>query len=139
MFHGERWTHQNADTPDADQTAAANRWGLKMMPGRGNRGLGRDVMHFGDNSGYQAINLAYLWGAGRIILLGFDMQRTGGRAHFFGDHPGALNSGTQYTDFAPHFWQLADDLRAEGVEVINCTRETALACFTRARIDDIKW
>ena len=136
-FGGERWTHQNADTPDGDQIAAAKRWKLNMMPGRSNPGLGRDVMHFGDNSGYQAINLAYLWGAGRIILLGYDMQRTGGRAHFFGDHPGKLNSGTDYTGFAPNFRQLAADLRAEGVEVINCTRETALNCFPRAALADV--
>lgn len=103
--------------------------------GRHGEGLGRKVMHFGDNGGYQAINLAYLWGARRILLLGYDMQLTGGMRHWFGDHPPPLNSGSDYSNWIRKFRRLAADLEAEGVQVINCSRETALDCWPRMEIE----
>jgi len=42
----------------------------------------------GNNSGYQAINLAVHLGAKTIVLLGYDMKRSeDGNHHWFGDHP----------------------------------------------------
>jgi hypothetical protein len=73
--------------------------------------------------------LAYLLGAGTIILLGYDMGATG-NTHFFGSHPPSMSNGS-YSSFVPRFDQLAKDLHAEGVEVINCTTETALTQFKR--------
>lgn len=132
-FAGRRWTHDKM-VPDPEQHAVAKRFGIEMQRGVDAPGLGRTMIHFGSNGGYQAINLAYLLGAGRIILLGYDMQRTGGKAHWFGDHPGVLNSGSAYTDWIGNFRRLAKDLATEGVEVINCSRETALDCFPRMTI-----
>jgi hypothetical protein len=136
-FRGRRWTHLQLEARDADQDAAARKHGLELAYGRHGDGLGDPHMHFGDNSGYQAINLAYLWGAGRIILLGYDMQHTGGKSHFFGDHPKDLQVGSDYVDWCHKFAKLAADLAARGVEVINCSRATALDCFPRATIDEV--
>jgi len=136
-FRGKRWTHQNLDCADKEQTDAAAKFGIELVVGKAGNGLGDPVMHFGDNSGYQAINLAYLWGANRIILLGYDMQRTGGKSHFFGDHPPGLNVGSDYSDWCRKFDKLADDLKAKGVEVINCSRDTALQCFPRMPLADV--
>lgn len=94
------------------------------------------MIHWGGNSGYQCINLAYLWGARRIVLLGFDMQRTDGKAHWFGDHPQGLHNNSPYDKWLRNFDRLAADLKAEGVEVINATRKTALRCFPFASIDE---
>lgn len=105
------------------------------MEGCGAPGLGRDHIRHGSNSGYQAINLAYLLGAGRIILLGYDMGATG-NTHFFGAHPKPMTSGN-YTTFVERFTPLAEDLKREGVEVLNCTPQTALTQFTRASLDDV--
>lgn len=91
----------------------------------------RGVLHHGGNGGYQAIGLAQQFGASRIILLGFDMQHTDGRAHWHADHPRPLRNAPSVAAWAPAFIQLAHDLAAEGVEVINCTRQTALTCFPR--------
>lgn len=82
----------------------------------------------GKNSGYQAINLSVHLGARRILLLGYDMQRTGGRGHWFGEHP---QIGCSPTVFRAHFQTLLKPLRALGVTVVNCSRETALTCFPR--------
>lgn len=102
-------------------------------------GLGRDKLHFGNNSGYQAINLAYLLGATTIILLGFDMKRKAGKTHFFGDHPYHRNDQGP-TDpimqrWCGNFVQLAQDLRDEGVDVYNASRETALTAFERRELE----
>lgn len=119
-------------------TEAARRFGLNLVKGRGGEGLGRDLIHLGGNSGYQVINLAYLWGARRIVLLGYDMQPTGGRSHWHGDHPWkAAGVKPPTRSWLPRFSKLAADLAAEGVEVINATRETALRCFPRADLEDV--
>ena len=118
-----------------EEKAAAEARGLTAYKGTDLKGLGRSLIHYNSNSGAQAINLAYLKGATRIILLGYNMQNTGGKSHWFGDHPKELTNG-QYHTYVERFTRLAADLAAEGVEVINCSRETALHQFKRATIDD---
>lgn len=133
-FAGERWTQRQLGDKDPREAAVAKLHGLRVIDGEDKPGLGRERLHYGGNSGYQAINLAYLWGARQILLLGFDMHKAE-KAHFFGDHPGRLNAGTNYAQFLPYFEPLARDLAAEGVRVINCTRTTALQCFERAPLE----
>jgi hypothetical protein len=129
-FHGERWTQvHNTATQEF-----AEAFGLRYKTGKGGSGLGRNCIHHGGNSGYQAINLAYLLGAGTIILLGYDMGATG-NTHFFGSHPPSMSNGS-YKSFVPRFDQLSKDLHAEGVEVINCTPTTALTQFRRCSLPD---
>lgn len=101
-------------------------------------GLCRKPMrvHTGNNSGYQALNLAYHLGAKRIILLGYDMQ---GKTHWHGHHPQGLNnSHAHYEDWRKRMQPLAKDLEEEGVEVINATRNTALECFTRLNLEQLR-
>ena len=119
-FRGERWTR------DQD---AATKYGLCWIKSRGLPGLSRDpsVIHEGSNSGYQAIGLAYHFGARRILLAGYDMQhRPGDPPHWFGRHPAGFTNSDGVAQWAPRFNRLADDLAAEGIELINCTTETAL-------------
>lgn len=99
--------------------------------------LDPDVVHYGDNSGFQAMSVAFHLGARRMILLGYDLQRTGGKAHWFGDHPKGLNNLGNLNNWAKHHDALAADLAREGVEVINCTRETALTQYPRKRLEEV--
>lgn len=110
--------------------------GIEAVQGRDSPGLGRDMLHFNSNSGAQAINYAYLLGAKRIILLGYDMQHTGGKAHFFGSHPPQL-AFANHAVYVQTFTQLAKDLEAEGAEVINCSRDTALTQFPRDTLENV--
>jgi hypothetical protein len=89
----------------------------------------------GGNSGYQAINLAVHLGAARIVLLGYDLQRTGGREHWHPDHPTKTRS--PYTQFVKRFSSLVAPLAELGIEVVNCTRQTALACFPRRALEEV--
>jgi hypothetical protein len=92
----------------------------------------KDVIHEGSNSGYQAINLAYHLGAKRIILLGYDMQTTNGENHWFGLHPDKIVSN--YNNFVDKYNQMAPHAKEIGLEIINCTRQTALKCFPRQEL-----
>jgi hypothetical protein len=81
----------------------------------------------GFNSGYQAINLAVHLGAARVLLLGFDLSADGRRTHWFGDHPDLTPS--PYLEMRDAFATLIEPLAACGVEVVNCSRRTALTAF----------
>ena len=118
-FRGECWTC------DHD---AARKYGICWIKSKGLRGLSRDpaVIHQGGNGGYQAIGLAYHFGATRILLAGDDMQHTGGRAHNHEDYPAGFSNANGVKQWAPAFNALDADLIAAGVELINCTTETAL-------------
>ena len=125
FIRGELWT-----TDEKARDGLGICWlGIKHRPG-----LSRDplYLHSGGNSGYQAINLAFHWGARRILLVGFDMRRTDGRSHWHGDHPRPLSNPQTPETWVRNFTPLADDLVPEGVEVINCTPGSALGQFPRA-------
>lgn len=109
------------------------------MKGQNGKGLNLNVgqVNTGQNSGYQAINLAYHFGASKIILLGYDMKKQGDKAHFFGDHPKGLTNAEGVEKWKAHFPALAKDLNREGVEVLNCTIDTALSCFNKAYLRNV--
>lgn len=95
------------------------------------------TIHSGGHSGYQAMNLAYLMGAKRILLLGYDCQRTEGKDHWFGSHIGGLTTAMDVKDWAKAYDSTVDQLRLNGVDVINCSRDSAITCFPRAPIEAV--
>jgi hypothetical protein len=112
-------------------TKAAAQWpGVIVLKNTGTNGLEHSSqgLRNGRNSGYQAINLAVHLGAQRIVLLGYDMQKgPKGEQHWHADHPNKL--GPDYRKWRDMFLSLLDPLTKAGVEVINCTRATALDVF----------
>lgn len=113
--------------------------GLVYLDNAGERGLTTDASALctGHNSGHAAVNLAVHLGAARIVLLGYDMYRTGGRAHFFGEHPQKLQQADAFEMFRKLFATLVDPLRALNIEIVNCSRQTALRCVPKARLEDL--
>lgn len=79
-----------------------------------------------NNSGVGAISLAVYAGAARVILLGYDCQRTGGKAHWHGDHPRGLGNAGSIAQWQPSFAAIRERMDKLGVQYVNCTRETAL-------------
>jgi hypothetical protein len=129
-FKGQKWTQDSA---------AAKLFQLHRIKGFHKAGLGTgDSIHFGNNSGYQAINLAILCGSRRILLLGFDMQKDPetGKRHWFGDHEGKLKRNMGFDLWLKSFDTMVDDVKKLGVQVINCSRKTALTCFPRMAIQE---
>jgi len=118
---------------------AAQRYGLKHITVRSSNAgaelkgvsLNPAHVHSGGNSGFQAFNLAVLFGAKRILLLGYDMQGS----HFFGEHPGAMRKTQDYRNWIKRFATVPAML--PDVEVVNCTRNTALKCFPQATLEAV--
>lgn len=126
-FAGEKWTWSEM---------AAVRYELRRVRRAEGDGLCRRRLevHSGGNSGYQAVNLAYHFGARRIVLLGFDMHRQAG-GHWHGEHDGMLSAPAgHFPVWRRAFERLAFDLSQEGVRVFNATEGTALRCFPRVTL-----
>lgn len=133
-FAGEKWSsHAPAHN---EKLAIAKRYGLRLVAGRDGEGFSLDpsAIHYGSNSGFQAINLALLMGARRILLVGFDMHSRAGR-HFFGDHPAPLSNWMQFETLVPTFRRAAA-LLPSGIQIINCTPGSALDCFPMMDLEE---
>lgn len=135
-FQGERWSSHGSPSPTRhnDKTEVAERYGVRLVWGRDQAGFSTDpeAIHYGSNSGFQAVNLALLMGARRVVLVGFDMHG----AHFFGAHPKPLRNTTSYGGFIRAFERAADRL-PEGVQILNATPGSALRCFPMVSLDDV--
>lgn len=111
--------------------AAAEAFGLECIPCKRLPGFGAECLHSGGNSGFQAINLAILMGAEKIVLTGFDYGSTD-KKHFFGDHPGSLNRPHAYAAWLVY---LRDACKRSPVPIINASRETAIDFLPRMTMD----
>lgn len=106
--------------------------------GSAREGLGTHEIHTGSNSGHAAVNLAYLWGARRIILLGYDMKAgRNGEKHFHPDHPRTCIQQQLFAQWIKRFESTAKDLERLGVAVWNCTPGSALPWFQRNEIGQL--
>jgi len=108
--------------------ARAPRLGLSSDPRR---------LSHGSSSGYSAINLAYLFGATRIVLLGFDLKFDGDRTH---THEGyGVRQATLQHQLSVHagaFPFLVEPLGFRGVQVLNASPDSALECWPKIPRDE---
>lgn len=138
-FQGMKFaTSPHVKWPGVQILRNTGRDGLELKP---------NGLRHGCNSGYRAVNLAVHFGAKRIVLLGYDMQRIefnpdGTRRpsqeikeHWHGDHP--VPSRSEYKVFRSAFETIVEPLRELGIEVVNCTRSTALECFPKADLHTV--
>ena len=88
----------------------------------------------GSNSGYQAVNIATLAGARRVVLVGYDGQPFGGRHHFFGDHPD--KSHPPYEVIRARFRELIEPTRAIGCEIVNASPGSKIDCFRMVPLEE---
>ena len=125
-FEGEKWSAHDDGTNA--KLAEAEKYGLNLVAGQDKPGFSLDpeIIHYGSNSGFQALNFAILWGATEIALVGFDMRRVEGKAHFFGEHPEPLRNGAKYERFVEYFTRAKVP---EGVRILNATPGSALQCY----------
>lgn len=95
------------------------------------------VLGAGGNSGFQALNLTVQTGAARIALVGFDMHLAGG-VHWHGRHSGGLNNPIPSTvaGWRAGLDAAAPKLAALGVEVVNCSDQSALQAYRRQSLEE---
>lgn len=86
----------------------------------------------GRNSGHQAMNVAIRAGAKRILLLGFDAQGK----HFHGGH-GVPISDAFFRSMIQSFSFAEHALKDMGVEVLNCSPESAIESFPKVEIETV--
>ncbi len=141
-FKGIKVTLRNPSMPEE----------IKKLDHRGGTGLclEPDGLMTGSNSGYQCMNLAYHLGGNRQLLLGYDMKIINGKSHWHGGHkkdPKHTYTGKadlivlahktlEYT-MLPKFLTIVKPLKEAGIEVINCTPDSALDCFPKANLYDV--
>jgi len=128
-FKGELWTSSRR---------AREIHPVKFIASEDNPGLnttGR--INLGGNSGYQSINLAYVFGAKRILMLGFDCKPDAtGKAHWFGQHGKGLSQKQNFSKWKERYPKLAKDLDKHNIETYNLTRDTALSCFKQMSLEE---
>lgn len=123
-FAGERWTQCRQTAQKYDLSHIAGEPGAGFSTRRG-------LIFFNWNSGAQAMQLAWQLGAGRLILIGFDLGPIKGKVHWFGDHPRGLINDSPWQMFEGAFEIMATDCRKLGIEVINTSMASRLRCFPR--------
>jgi len=114
----------------------AKELGIRWVQGSSGKGmcLYKDKIHFGSNSGYQLMNLAWHYGIRQFFLLGYNMDVPAGKQqHFFGRHPKGLNQGNNYRGFARQYDTIQKDIKNL---VINCTEPTMLRCFRQMPLEE---
>lgn len=139
----KKWWNKHYDfTPDChkfslEQTQFPD---VKALQNDGIYGLSHEWprIRTGQNGGYQAINLAYLFGYKTLILLGYDMQETNGQVHWHELHAGLNNPGRHnFIMWRNNFNLLAQELESVSIEILNATRQTALECFQCVTLEDV--
>lgn len=113
--------------------------GIRLFRHDGLTGLceAPDGLRVGHNSGYQAINLAFHLGAKFILLLGLDMKNSaGGAQHWFKRKRPAPDIRQYQEIMLPLFETLVEPLARHGVEVVNCSPDSAITCFRRLPIEE---
>jgi hypothetical protein len=143
-YPAEKWTVNRE---------AAERYGLFWTAEKNAPGLSTDesVIHHGHGGGYSMLNLAYLMGAERIVLLGYDLRyaedydgpnhEPGSSArHYFGEYPQQLQhwpSKQVRNGVHVELVDLYESVAKQNlVEIVNCTGpNSALTCFPRVAIE----
>jgi len=97
------------------------------------------VITNGMNSGYGALNLAFLKGAKIIYLLGFDFKEIENKAHFHAGYPwhNRTNSNRMFPYWAKAFEDTTVQLNKYGVHVFNCSPDSLVTCFPRKSYDEV--
>jgi len=90
------------------------------------------------NSGAASINLAYHFGARRIILLGFDMNVSDTATHWHtghGNKPAVIKKS--FDRHMGKFPKVAEDAKALGIEILNASPTSTLDMFPRVNLKDV--
>lgn len=95
----------------------------------------RSRVSWNSNSGAAAISLARHFGVRRIVLLGFDMNLgAGGASHW---HRGHGNKRQPFRKHLEGFPQIAEDAREMGIEILNCSPDSAIEVFPKVALKDV--
>jgi hypothetical protein len=119
-----------------DRTSA-ERFQLNYVRQSARPGLGKKEIQSNGNSGFASINLAYLFGCRRIVLVGMDMKLgPKGQRHHHPDHPAPMVQHQTFSEWVFKSVVLSRDLREAGCEVLNATPGSALTVFPKVSLEE---
>lgn len=95
----------------------------------------RDSCGWNANSGAGAINLAFLLGSKRIVLIGFDMKAGEGKKLNWHDYHIRKDKKLQYTRFRHRFQFVKLAAERLGIEIINANPDSALEHFPKIPLE----
>lgn len=138
-YENEILAHKNAhkitNKPLPDNAGVIN------LLSTGKFGLEKDPhgLRDGGNSGYAAMNLAYHFGAKKIILLGFDMKLINGKSHYHEGYDVNKKPDTKMYErlMLPSFDSIAEYLKKAKVQVYNASPESSITCFQKIDLAQI--
>lgn len=90
----------------------------------------------GGNSGFAALNLAYLKGAKRVILLGYDLSAPGMYWHSGYPWSAPLNNDLTFGRWVHGFDTAIAQLHNRGIQVINASPASRIQAFQRVSLDE---
>jgi hypothetical protein len=95
----------------------------------------------GGTSGYASLNLAVLKGAKRILLLGYDYGTASGRHHYHDAYRWSDRSDqASWSRWATNFDAAAHVISSLGIEVMNASPVSRIACFQKCTVEDgLRW
>lgn len=99
-----------------------------------------EKLHWNLSSGACAINLATLLGAGKIVLLGFDMQQKGGQNNYHRDYvhaDGTHAAVGNYDLMRNRFPAIAADLEKLNIPCVNACPDSAIECFPKCAVSEV--
>jgi len=98
--------------------------------------LDPDAISTGRNGGWQALNIAILAGARKVVLLGFDGKPAAdGKTHFHAGHPTPTPLAA-YEEYRRAFSAGENAIKAAGVRVINCSPGSAIDSFEKLTLEE---
>ncbi len=127
-FSGLKVSLEGKRDPSVKQLIRGQRKGLSEVP---------TTLCHGHNSGYCAINLAYLFGATTIVLVGFDMQTDArGNHNWHTEHLRKMKTDIYKTDYIKHMEELSTLAEQSSVQILNTSLESALTCFPKISLTE---
>ena len=112
---------------------------LVIVPASMDRYFSHDAAQLGGhyNSGIQAINVAYLAGARRVVLLGYDCTKINGRGHYHNGYVCDTPEGS-YARYADEFDALGAYLEtaAPDLKIYNASPVSEIKSFEKVKLND---
>jgi hypothetical protein len=114
--------------PGVLRVARKNQPGISINP---------NFVYWNKNSGSSAINLAYLLGATKIVLLGFDMKVTDNKHNWHSYHSFTPRNDIYADLFLPCYEKIAEDAKKLNLTILNATTNSAITVFPIIHLSEV--
>jgi hypothetical protein len=98
----------------------------------------QDTVCWNRGTGGTAINVAYLLGASRIVLLGFDMRMVDGKHNWHDNHQKVERDKIYQGSMMPFLKPMSDAMKVTGLQIVNATPGSALTLFPIVTLEELK-